>query len=332
MDKIGFVSSIPIEVIFAAAKVPCDLNNRFITHPSPRRLVEESESRGYPRNHCAWLKGIYQVAKEENIKTVIQVTRGDCGGSQLLMELLKNDGVEIIPFAYPFGRERSLMEKELESLTKYFKVSRDEVERAKRRLDKIRAKLDRLDEMSFKESRVRGYESYIWQVSSSDFNGDPDRFEHELDAALKAIEARPLYSIRPAARLGILGVPAIVPEIYNYIESLGGLVVYSEMAREFTFPSYRKGWAEQYLDFTYPYGLDYRLGVIRAEIERRGLDGIIHYVQSFCPREAEDIIFREKLKLPYLTLECNDPLELDGRNRTKLEAFMERWCKVVVRE
>lgn len=330
MNKIGFVSSVPIEVIFAAGSVPCDLNNRFITHPSPRRLIEESESRGYPRNHCAWLKGIYQAAREENIRTVIQVTRGDCGGSQLLMELLRNDGVEIIPFAYPFGRERSLMEKELEDLMKYFKVSRDGAERAKYRLDKIRAKLDCLDEMSFKESRVHGYENYIWQVSASDFNGDPDLFERELDVTLKAIESRPAGLIEPEARLGILGVPVIVPEIYNYIESLGGLVVYSEMAREFTFPSYREGWVEQYLDFTYPYSLDYRLGVIRAEIERRKLDGIIHYVQSFCPREAEDIIFREKLKLPYLTLECNDPLELDGRNRTKLEAFMERWNKVVV--
>ncbi|HAG06826.1 MAG TPA: 2-hydroxyglutaryl-CoA dehydratase, partial [Peptococcaceae bacterium] len=107
MPKVGITTTIPVEVIYAAGWTPVDLNNLFITSQDPRGLVEEAERAGYPRNICAWIKGIYGVVlAHSEIKTVIAVTQGDCSNTHALMETLALTGLKIIPFAYPFDRDR----------------------------------------------------------------------------------------------------------------------------------------------------------------------------------------------------------------------------------
>jgi benzoyl-CoA reductase/2-hydroxyglutaryl-CoA dehydratase subunit BcrC/BadD/HgdB len=80
---------------------------------------------------------------------------------------------------------------------------------------------------------------------------------------------------------------------------------------------------EQYRAYTYPYGVFFRLKDIQREIERREIKGLIHYVQSFCFRQIEDLIIRTRLKIPVLTLEGDRPGRLDARTRLRLEAFLE---------
>jgi benzoyl-CoA reductase/2-hydroxyglutaryl-CoA dehydratase subunit BcrC/BadD/HgdB len=53
------------------------------------------------------------------------------------------------------------------------------------------------------------------------------------------------------------------------------------------------------------------------------VDGIIHYVQSFCFRQIEDLIVRKRFKLPILTLEGDRPGPLDARTRIRIEGFVE---------
>ena len=80
---------------------------------------------------------------------------------------------------------------------------------------------------------------------------------------------------------------------------------------------------EQYRLYTYPYGVFGRIKDIEAEIERRNLDGIVHYVQSFCFRQIEDIILREKLNIPILTIEGDKPGKIDARTRLRIDSFLE---------
>ncbi len=56
----------------------------------------------------------------------------------------------------------------------------------------------------------------------------------------------------------------------------------------------------------------------------QGARGLIHYVQSFCHRQIEDRLWRERMQLPILTLEADRPGKVDERTRTRIEAFMER--------
>jgi excinuclease UvrABC nuclease subunit len=123
-------------------------------------------------------------------------------------------------------------------------------------------------------------------------------------------------------RLGYLGVPPIAPELYDHLETLGARVIFNETQRQFSLPSRSPDLVEKYLVYTYPYSIFYRLEDIGREVERRRLDGVIHYVQSFCFRQVEDIIIRRNLDVPVLTLELDRCGALDARTATRLESFV----------
>jgi benzoyl-CoA reductase/2-hydroxyglutaryl-CoA dehydratase subunit BcrC/BadD/HgdB len=321
--KIGITTTVPVEVIYAAGCVPVDLNNVFITSPDPRLLVEEAELAGYPRNVCAWIKGLYgTVLRSGEIKTVIAVTQGDCSNTHALMETLALAGIEIIPFAYPFDRDYDLLKLQIEKLMERFGVGWPEVTAAHRRLAEIRRKVREIDELTWQKGVVSGRDNHLFQVNCSDFKGDPDAFEKEVDEFLEARREAPPAGER--LRLGYIGVPPIVSDLYDYLEEKGAHVVFNETQRQFAMPFETAGLVEQYLLYTYPYGIFYRLEDIAREVRRRRIAGVIHYAQSFCFRQIEDLIVRQRLRaLPVLTLEGDRPGRLDARTRLRIDAFLE---------
>ncbi len=321
MSRVGFTTSIPVEVLVAARRVPVDLNNRLIRHPRASDLVREAERKGFPAACCAWMKGIYSIVGAEGVEEVVAVVRGDCSQTQALMESLQLDGVAVYPFAYPYDRSRESMEREIEKLMDHFRVNRDQVTAAKERLDRIRRKLREVDLLTWRENRVTGEENHRFLVAASDMDGDPDRFEGEVDAFLQEAARRKPFS--GGIRLGYLGVPSIWSGVYDWLERNGARVVYNEMQRQFSMPSFERDLVTQYLEFTYPYDIFFRLEEIRKESMRRRIDGFVHYVQSFCFRQMEDRILRKCLDKPILTLEGDLPGEPDGRTINRIEAFLE---------
>jgi len=322
VPKVGITTTVPVEVIFAAGLVPVDLNNLFITGENPQVLVEEAELAGYPRNLCAWIKGIYStVLRQRDIQTVIAVTQGDCSNTHALMETLQMAGVEIVPFAFPYDRDADLLRLQVEKMMSYFGVSWGQVEEAKERLDEVRRKVWELDRLTWQEDLVSGWENHLYQVSCSDFNGDPEKFAAETELLLEEARSRPPE--KEKLRLGYIGVPPIVGDLYQYLEERGARVVFNEVQRQFSMPFEKVGLIEQYRQYTYPYGIFFRLEDICRETARRKLDGIIHYAQSFCFRQIEDLIIRKKLDLPLLTLEGDKPNRLDARTRMRLDVFLD---------
>ncbi|PKM42012.1 MAG: 2-hydroxyglutaryl-CoA dehydratase [Firmicutes bacterium HGW-Firmicutes-8] len=323
MDKkVGITTTVPIEVVYAAGYTPVDLNNIFITHQNPHDLIEEAELAGYPRNICAWIKGIYTtVVKNKEITRVIAVTQGDCSNTHALMETLHLEGIDIIPFAYPFDRDRDLLKLQIEKLMKVFKVRSSQVKKAKKALDAVRALVWRIDELTWQEDKVRGFDNHLWQVCCSDFNGNPEKFGAEAEQYLAGLKNAP--SIEAPVRLGYIGVPPIMTDLYDYLESKGARVVYNEIQRQFTMPFETKYLIEQYALYTYPYDIFWRLEDISREIKSRNIHGIIHYAQSFCYRQIQDLIIRRKLSIPVLTIEGDRPLHLDARTKMRIDAFVE---------
>ena len=100
-------------------------------------------------------------------------------------------------------------------------------------------------------------------------------------------------------------------------------MIYNEVQRQFALPYLSADMIERYLLYTYPYGIFARIEDIRQEIDRRGIRGVIHYVQAFCYRVIEDIILKETLGVPVITIEGNLPKPLDTRTKLRLEAFVE---------
>jgi benzoyl-CoA reductase/2-hydroxyglutaryl-CoA dehydratase subunit BcrC/BadD/HgdB len=177
--------------------------------------------------------------------------------------------------------------------------------------------------MTWRENKVSGWENHLWLVSASDFNRDFHQYEGDLRALLETCTGRQPFP-QDETRLAYIGVPAVYArELYPFIEHNGGRVVFNEVQCQFAMPEPGDSLAEQYANYTYPYSIHERLRDIRAEVRRRRVDGVIHYVQAFCHRGIGDIIFREALGLPVLTLEGNADFFLNAHTRTRVEAFLD---------
>lgn len=318
---IGITTTVPSEIVFAAGYRPIDLNNLFVGAELPLAMVQEAEQYGFPHSTCSWTKGLFAAARRFGIDTLIGVVQGDCSNTHALMESIQFEGGRAIPFNFPYDRSAEALGFELAQLARKLGTTLEAAEHVRTRLAPIREKLRRLDELTWREGKVTGLENHLWLVSSSDFCGDPDGFEARLDAFLAAAASRPAR--QAAHRIGYVGVPPICPDLYEFLAGLDAPVVFNETQRQFSMPGPAGSLTEQYLHYTYPYGVFARIEDIAAQAAARRLGGIVHYVQSFCFRQIEDHILRRSLPLRCMTLEFDRPGALDGQTRTRVEAFVE---------
>lgn len=323
MNKIGITTTVPIEILLAAGYQPVDLNNVFITDPSPERLVNIAERAGFPLNCCSWIKGIYGVCMDYGIDTVLCVTTGDCSNTIMLMEVLKLKGLKVIPFAYPDQPSPQRMQYTLEALAETLGTTLEAASRVRNELKPCRRLALKLDQLTWKDGLVSGFENHLWLVSTSDFNQDYHQYYQQLRELIAACRRRQPYP-SDSLRLAYIGVPSVyAQDFYHHLESNGARVVFNEIQRQFAMPGPGNSLAEQYSSYTYPYSIYQRLKDITTELKRRQIDGVIHYVQAFCHRGIGDIIFRDVLKLPILTLEGNDDFFLTQHQKTRIEAFLD---------
>jgi benzoyl-CoA reductase/2-hydroxyglutaryl-CoA dehydratase subunit BcrC/BadD/HgdB len=229
--------------------------------------------------------------------------------------------VEIIPFDYPPDRDACALRQQIQHLAHRLSAEEKSIRQAGKRLRPIRQKLMEIDRLTFEANKVTGLENHLSLVNSTDFNSDPELFEKRLDDLIRETDSRPAIDDR--IRLGFVGVPPIFSGFYEVVESLGARIVFNEVQRQFSMPQYKKDLIHQYLSYTYPYGAQGRIRDISRAIRERRLDGIIHYTQTFCYRQIYDIIFREQIELPILTLEGDRPGEMDSRTANRLETFIE---------
>lgn len=322
MEAIGFTTTIPVEVVLAAGLRPVDLNNIFITSPDPCALVRLAELEGYPRTACAWIKGIYGTLRQRHVEQVIVVTEGDCSQTHAMMETLRQHGVRVIPFAFPYNRNKRRLQDEITRLLEHFGVRWEDAERVREELRRLRGKVARIDALTWQQGTVSGWENHLFQVSCSDFEGSPTAFEAKVDRFLAEARRRPPRDW--PLRLAFLGVPPIYSDLYQFLESHGALVVLNEVQRQFTMADCLDcDLLEQYRRYTYPYDIFGRIEDIKRQVALRQVDGVIHYVQAFCFRQIQDKLIRQELDCPLLTLEGDVPGPLDGRNKLRLEAFLE---------
>lgn len=322
MKRIGFTTTIPVETILAAGHIPVDLNNIFITSDSPQAFIDKAEEDGLPRSTCSWIKGIYTAVMEKSVDEVIAVTEGDCSNTHALIELFRAEGIPVHTFAYPYGIKDKypVMKKEIETLAKSLGTSLQEAIKIADQITPVREKLRQLDQATI-EGKINGFDNHLWLVSSTDFNSDIIQFETDLDRILAKSQKQ--TPISKDIRFGCIGVPPIFSNMFQFIEEKNAQVVFNEIQRQFSIPSTAKDYVQRYIDYTYPYDIFYRIQDMKKQISSRKIDGIIHYVQSFCYRQIQDVIIKRELGVPVMTIEGNDPGDVDARTKIRIESFIE---------
>jgi len=130
---------------------------------------------------------------------------------------------------------------------------------------------------------------------------------------------------RDYKRVALIGVPPIYPDFHTTCEELGLIVVFDELPFEFL----RLGgteitqWAESYASYSFARPLVYRLEILKEELAKRDVAGVIHYTQYACHHCLEDDLFRQKLDQPVLSVQGDLPRCADEQLKLRLEAFYE---------
>lgn len=323
MKKIGITTTVPIEILIVAGYKAIDLNNMFVTSQMYEKYIDLSEKDGFPKSFCAWIKGIYGACTFNDIKEVVGVIEGDCSSTKGLVDVLEMKGIKVYPFSFPHNHSINEVKKSIDNFMDIFNVTIEEVEKVRNRLNKIREKAKELDILTYKEGLVSGFENHLYQVSLSDFDGDIEVFENNLNKKLEEVKKR--EPLKKKLRLGYIGVPPMTGDLYEFVEKFDSHFVYNEVQREFAFPRYENAndIYEQYYDYTYPYDLEFRIDEMKKQIKERNLDGIIHYTQAFCHRAIEDIVIKNKIDIPILNIEGDKSTLLDARTKLRVEAFLD---------
>lgn len=323
MKKIGLTTTVPVEILLAAGVKPVDINNIFVTDKNYFKYIDTAEKDGFPKNLCAWIKGIYGVCVMHGIDEIVGVVEGDCSNTKALVEVLSLRNIKVYPFSYPHSHTLSDVEKEIRRFMDIFGIKIEQAERVREDLKKVRHLARTLDALTYVGNKATGFENHLYQVSMSDFNGDAKAYEQDLERAVKEISQR--QPCRRKIRLGYVGVPPMTADLYDFVEKLDARVVYNEVQREFAFPRADEAVSifEQYYDYTYPYDIRFRIAEIKKQIAKRKLDAIVHYTQAFCYRAIDDIILREQLDIPVLNIEGDKLNCLDARTKLRLEAFID---------
>lgn len=323
MRKIGITTTVPVEILLAANCKVIDLNNVFISGDSYSEDIERAERDGFPKSSCAWIKGIYGACLRYGISEIVGVQEGDCSNTGALLEVLKTRGIKVYHFSYPASHNVSDITIEMNKLMKAFNVSLEQAETVRTSLSTIRKLAKAIDELTYIDNKATGFENHISQVTLSDFDGNPQKCGQLLEAKISEISKRQPRS--QLLRLGYIGVPPMICDVFEYVERFNACFVYNEVQREFSFPraAQAKDIYEQYYDYTYPYDLKFRLLEIKKQIRQRRLDGIIHYTQSFCHRAIQDIVIKQELDIPVFTIEGDKSNCLDSRTKLRLEAFLD---------
>lgn len=323
MKKIGLTTTAPIEVLIAAGYQPVDINNLFIASEKYHEYIDFAEKAGFPKNSCAWIKGIFGACIAYNIEEIIGIVEGDCSNTRALLTVLEYHGVKVHAFSYPYSHQLVDVRSSIDRFIEHFGTTLEATERVRLSLLPVRLLAKELDRLTYEENRLSGWENHLLQLSMSDFNGDAKQYADDLSKLQADALMREPYSDQ--LRLGFIGVPPMTGDLYNYVEQFGARFVYNEVQREFAFPRATEGQTiyEQYYDYTYPYSLEFRLEEIKEQIRLRKLAGIIHYTQASCYRSIDDIIIKQTLDIPVLTIEGDKLNHLDARTKLRLEAFID---------
>ncbi len=277
MEKIGITTTVPIEILLAAGYQPVDLNNVFITDPSPERLVNIAEKAGFPLNCCSWIKGIYGVCMDYGIDTILCVTTGDCSNTIMLMEVLKLKGLKVIPFAYPDQPVPHRMQPTLETLAEALDTTIEAANRIRTELEPGRRLALELDQLTWQQGLVSGWENHLWLVSTSDFNQDYHKYYHQLQKLLADCRQRQPYP-EDMLRLAYIGVPSVYgQDLYHYLEDNRARVVFNEIQRQFAMAepgNSRLGHSKLTLDFVeyHPGSIAFQVVIKVLTVDRRHAD------------------------------------------------------------
>ncbi|VVB94428.1 2-hydroxyglutaryl-CoA dehydratase, D-component [uncultured archaeon] len=306
VSKIGITALVPPELIFACGGEPVDVNN----------VIPLSKK--YPRNKlCAWT-AIWKemlVERELSVDSLIVVAGGDCHNALVDGQKVAMSGIPTHFFFYPFDGDPEYMESQLHRLSEF--LGGLEFPEKIKQINDLK-KLGQQIDIKRSRGRITSGEAFSILISFSDLRGDLNEFQ-KIAASIKE------HNIETTNRVALIGVPPIFYDFHDVARSLGLHIVFDELPYEFIRHQGAdiREIARDYCEYTFARPLDFRISFLQKELEKRKVDGIIHYTQFACHHMLEDEIIRSRLDYPVLTIQGDLPGNTPQQIKLRLEAFRE---------
>jgi len=311
---------VPPELIYAAGWTALDVNN----------WIPASNAR--PRSKlCAWTASWREAILKGDIglDALIVVAGGDCHNALADGQVAARNVPAAHFFFYPFDGDIGYLKEQMEKLDGFLRrIKGGKGEGDGRILSEI-AEAKRLG-MELDRKRSDGeadpQRTFKTLISFSDLEGSPSGFGTKVKATLEA-ECRKgrRQEMAGTPRVALIGVPPIYRDFHAVCAGAGLRVVFDELPYEFL----RLGGkdidmlAKSYSTYTFARPVEFRLELLKRELARRKVDGIIHYTQFTCHHVLEDRLIREELDRPMLTVQGDLPGATPAQIRLRLEAFGE---------
>lgn len=311
MSNVGITALVPPELIFACGKKPCDINN-FV----PDSTLQPNSKL------CAWT-AIWRdmiLRNELPLDCLVVVAGGDCHNALVDGQKVALKGLRTFYLFYPFEDEPDYLKEQFVELSLFL----GEIQNPKlfEKVSKVKKKGLDLDKKRT-EGNVSARKAFEVMVSLSDLRGDISLFEDLLENVNEE-------NIDYTSRVALIGVPPIYPDFHEVLSSFGLHVVYDELPYEFARLSGRNidDLARNYCNYTFARNLKFRLDFLEKELEKRKIDGVIHYTQYACHHLLEDDILRDRLDYPFLTIQGDLPGRTPKQVKLRLEAFSEMLARL----
>ncbi|WP_421078529.1 2-hydroxyacyl-CoA dehydratase family protein [Methanothermococcus sp. Ax23] len=307
--KVGITAIVPPEIVYSTNNTPIDLNN----------FVPQSNM--IPKNKlCAWTATWRDLVLQNNIEIdkLIVVAGGDCQNSLVDAEKLEiKKNIPTHYFFYQFG-DKEHFKNELKKLTMF--LSNGEIDKTKMgEVYNIKKLVKKVDKLCYND-KIKGVDAFYTCISASDLEGDVGKYKDKVKKLLYSE-----LDIEYNKRIAIIGIPPIFNDFYEYLEDIGIHCVYNELAYEFI----RMGGksineiVDSYSTYSFANHIKHRIKIIKKELKKRKVDGVIHYTQMSCHHKLEDEILREFIDYPMLTIEGDIPQKTPEQIKLRIEAFIE---------
>lgn len=304
--KIGITALVPPEILYAHGHSSLDVNNFVPSSPLKPKV-----------KLCAWT-AIWRemiIRKEIELDRLIVVASGDCYNSVVDGQKVASFGYPVTYFFYPFDGNLKEMERELEKLSLF--LGEEKNESIYDKIYELKKKSMELDEKRWK-GEIWGKDLFPLLVSFSDLGGNISTMQKKMEE----FECRDGIE---GISIALLGVPPIYCDFHEVAERIGFHIVFDELPYEFIRlrGKNEKEIAHSYASYSFARDLNFRTHLLKNELKKRRVEGVVHYTQFPCHHILEDEILRKELPYPILTIQGDLPQKTSEQIKLRLEAFYE---------
>lgn len=235
-------------------------------------------------------------------------------------EILKKEGVKVIPFKYPPIRNLNFLKSSISTSLKILGMSESEIETRLQAWNPLRIAIRKLDGVQTRSLALGSY-AYVETLHSI---LDPTESLPQLQRMAETKVALKIrnYDREPSLRIGIVEITPCLQSFYSTLEKNCAAVVYDELGLE-NFPlGHLSEISCLYGQITFPLGIKARKDKIEKEVKDRGIDGLVYGTFNSAEIKSNADYFQSELKIPVFIYEIKQNAQKSVLENSLLERFL----------